>query len=1033
MIPISLTLSGIYSYQQPQSIDFSRLTEASIFGIFGTVGSGKSTILEAISYALYGETERLNQRENRGYNMMNLKSNELLIDFIFQAGQNEQVYRFKVSGKRNRNHFEKINTFDRTAYRQEGEEWIPIEVTSAEQIIGLSYQNFRRTIIIPQGKFQEFLQLGDTDRTRMMKELFNLNKFELSRKVDGLDKKNEKEKLILEDRLKQMGEIHADQIEPLKESLRQLKAALEVGTQLLADKQQVDSAFSQLKELFERIDQQHTTLTSLQTQENQFKDLEDQIHQYDYCQLHFKSLLENQRQVQKEISRLSSAINQQHATLQSIHTKLSTEEAVRNQLESQYESREMLKSKANELEKVIQILSLEAQAAQLRERMSNGEMHHSLALNKVGKNRQDQEALSAEIKSLKANLPDTTELTAVSNWFVRNNQLLNLKKSLLQEAELAKSKLQQVKKNKEELLSSAILQLIPGATKESPGMELLAAFTEAKTALEQQLTAINAQLQHLLLQSKLEEYAIALHDGTACPLCGSLEHPHKLDASEVSSILSETQGEKLALQAQITQIVAAEKKLNTILVQYVAQKEVLDGILLKGEAQETEIASHYQAFPWANFSPDDEAHLQKILAESIHLQKQVQEKESKLENLSTELANEEKNRDTYQKALSQFQQKLAEINGKIGSYNEQLSQLNISDYAHQRSEQLQHNARQWMDEYNQIEISYQGAEKNIQALKVEMGTLSGSLKAGEENLGTYQSHAEALSQQIDQQLSASTFASLDEVFLVLNSPLNLDQLLEQEKSRVTAFRQQLHTATAQYQILLEQAKGKSYNLVAHTELLEEIAKLRDEKNAQRRQLILLEGEITKLEKDLSLRKELLRKVDALRQRAEDITTLKKLFRESGFVNYVSSVYLQNLCKSANERFYKLTRQKLQLEITDKNEFQIRDFLHNGQVRSVKTLSGGQTFQAALCLALALADNIQQLTHSSQNFFFLDEGFGSLDKESLQVVFETLKSLRKENRIVGVISHVEEMQHEIETYLQITNDEVTGSLVKRSWL
>jgi exonuclease SbcC len=157
-----------------------------------------------------------------------------------------------------------------------------------------------------------------------------------------------------------------------------------------------------------------------------------------------------------------------------------------------------------------------------------------------------------------------------------------------------------------------------------------------------------------------------------------------------------------------------------------------------------------------------------------------------------------------------------------------------------------------------------------------------------------------------------------------------------------------------------------------------------------------------------------------------------MFRESGFVNYVSSVYLQNLCKAANERFYKLTRQKLQLEVTDKNEFQIRDFLHNGQVRSVKTLSGGQTFQAALCLALALADNIQQLTQSSQNFFFLDEGFGSLDRESLQIVFDTLKALRKENRIVGVISHVEEMQYEIDTYLRIVNDEVTGSVVHSSW-
>ena len=93
-------------------------------------------------------------------------------------------------------------------------------------------------------------------------------------------------------------------------------------------------------------------------------------------------------------------------------------------------------------------------------------------------------------------------------------------------------------------------------------------------------------------------------------------------------------------------------------------------------------------------------------------------------------------------------------------------------------------------------------------------------------------------------------------------------------------------------------------------------------------------------------------------------------------------------------------------------------------------SGGQTFQASLSLALALADNIQQVTESRQNFFFLDEGFGSLDKESLNIVFDTLKSLRKENRIVGVISHVEEMQQEIDAHLTVENHPERGSLIHR---
>jgi exonuclease SbcC len=82
---------------------------------------------------------------------------------------------------------------------------------------------------------------------------------------------------------------------------------------------------------------------------------------------------------------------------------------------------------------------------------------------------------------------------------------------------------------------------------------------------------------------------------------------------------------------------------------------------------------------------------------------------------------------------------------------------------------------------------------------------------------------------------------------------------------------------------------------------------------------------------------------------------------------------------------------------------------------------------------ATIKNTKQITESNQNFFFLDEGFGSLDKESLAVVFDTLKTLRKENRIVGVISHVEEMQQEIDVHLRIENDENRGSLINRSWM
>jgi exonuclease SbcC len=129
---------------------------------------------------------------------------------------------------------------------------------------------------------------------------------------------------------------------------------------------------------------------------------------------------------------------------------------------------------------------------------------------------------------------------------------------------------------------------------------------------------------------------------------------------------------------------------------------------------------------------------------------------------------------------------------------------------------------------------------------------------------------------------------------------------------------------------------------------------------------------------------------------------------------------------------KLSKNSLSLEIDSDNTFWVIDYLNGGKRRLLKTLSGGQTFQASLCLALALAEKVKSLNQADQSFFFLDEGFGALDRNALRVVFETLKSLRHENRIVGIISHVEELQQEIGVFAQIELDPEKGSQVSYSY-
>lgn len=274
MIPVKLTIQGLYSYQEKQIIDFRKLTESHLFGIFGSVGSGKSSILEAITFALYNETDRMNLRDGRNYNMMNLKSNEMLIDFEFESGKERNRYKVVVKGRRNKKDFEEVKAFERSAYKEVAEEWIPIEPSSLKDIIGLTYSNFKRTIIIPQGQFQEFLQLTGVERTRMMKELFNLEKYELDYKVASLEAKNNSRKENLDGQLKQLGAIDPEQIKLYEVQLTQLRAEIGQLQKSLTDQQKQELEWKRLQETTRKLEDIQHKLKQLKDREPEFVALE---------------------------------------------------------------------------------------------------------------------------------------------------------------------------------------------------------------------------------------------------------------------------------------------------------------------------------------------------------------------------------------------------------------------------------------------------------------------------------------------------------------------------------------------------------------------------------------------------------------------------------------------------------------------------------------------------------------------------------------------------------------------------------------
>ena len=225
---------------------------------------------------------------------------------------------------------------------------------------------------------------------------------------------------------------------------------------------------------------------------------------------------------------------------------------------------------------------------------------------------------------------------------------------------------------------------------------------------------------------------------------------------------------------------------------------------------------------------------------------------------------------------------------------------------------------------------------------------------------------------------------------------------------------------------------KSYDEEKHQEIASRLERLSAALEEDRYLYSGKKHALHDLKQQLKRKAQLAKQKTQLDLRKDHLQEISNLLRGNGFVNFISSAYLQSLCKMANLRFTKLTRNRLSLELSAQNDFLVRDFLNEGKLRLLKTLSGGQIFQASLCLALALAENVKSLNQADQSFFFLDEGFGSLDKRSIQIVFDTLKSLQKENRIVGIISHVEELQQEIDVYLTVKQVGEKGSTIFPSW-
>lgn len=1011
MIPKKLTIEGLYSYQAPQTIDFEELTAAGLFGIFGKVGSGKSAILEAITVALYGGNDRLGRNVASSYDLMNLKSNRLHISLEFWNYEN-RLFRVDRKARRNSRQFQDVKKEDGGVYEWEGAGWQPVAGRSTEDIVGMNYENFRRTIIIPQGKFREFMELGNKDRTEMLKEIFGLHRYDLSAQVKQLREANAAAVATLQG---EMGTLEAHTPEALERELAaratrtaQVAQAAEAVKHLTGRKTELES----LHEATLRHTQRQETLRALEAQQGDFGKIKEETDAYERMHKLFAQPLAKLGSAKDQLETQQTRLAAADASLKETVTNLETLDDKNKTLQPRLAAMETMTKKAADYARLAEAAMSADKMKEAARRVQNGEkMSKDLEAETTGLEQQRKQT-EATRKALKAQLLPAEVLAGLKSWYDRQAALREAHTTTATELTALQEKM------KRNLAEAAGLGVEPNGAD--------AYFAQQKKILNDRLQAAEDKVRGLEIQERLAHFAENLQPGVPCPLCGCPEHPHILAAASISAEVQQARQAVLTLKKQQENLLAAENRMQQYLTIDRTLTEQQAGLLLRLNRAAAEQQTHLQAFLWKDFSAEDNGAFQLAYHQQEKIRGQVEQAERQLEELQLKIQSSGEKLKKYQKTLEQLRLEHKGHEGEIKSAHRHLEVLSPAAAEGQEAASLKDRGESLRKEVAQIQQEEQTLTKQLAELNQKKAAQQAEHTLMEERVKELSAEQKAAEQDLGR-LLAQEQTDLPTV----EATLRRDLPVEARREQVATFLRDLEKARSLWEEAAAAVAGRTFL----PEELEKITETLRQKTAEEQQLRAELGaadqRILTLEKNLQWKAELARVLAEQQRRADNLQTMKNLFDRQGFVDFISSEYLRQLVAAANERFHRMTNHQLSLEVNERNGFDVADYLNEGRRRSLKTLSGGQSFQASLSLALALAESVQSQAQATQNFFFIDEGFGTQDAESVSIVFDTLQDLQKGNRIVGIISHLDELKERIPVSLEVRNHPETGSEVRKT--
>lgn len=1064
MKPILLTMQAFGSYGEKTEIDFQK--GGDFFLISGDTGSGKSTIFDAMMFALYGEVSTVGINKDKKKNekldemlsqFVDVQKTKPYVSLIFTAYQHGQEETYTVR---------RTPRYTRPAKRgdaklQDERETVELLMPDGsqypgklsetnrkiEELVGLTADQFRKVVMIAQGEFMDFLRAGSKEKTELLRDLLKTDYYyQLSERLKTLAK--EKNTAAKTQRAK-LSLIAANAVtEGLPEEDAQALEAAK-GTVITAKElqpEQVDTLAEVLSDVCARLQLQQGDLAQRQTAAQKERDeCMKRIEAAKPLMDRFEEL-ESAEKALQECAAQADEIEKKRGLIGKIRDAWAIEPKYQRMKDAQKALTDAQRELAAKQQELPQLKQTAADAATLHQQMEKAQQdataHESEVKTKVKDALKTFDALEKAEKALRQAEETDTKAKADAesakkalDGFKNQEDAWRKQEAELQGAEAAYEVCKQQNQQYRDLKKS--LEDLHGNQKDVQ--------EKARQAAAAKDAYASATQKYQRAQNEYDDYRLAflnaqagllareLAPGKPCPVCGALEHPAPCQLTQENQQLNREQLERRRKAADDAAKAQEEKakESESAQVKLTERQKAAEEAEKKLVENATNIRENV---PMAT-AADVEAMLQAWLPELQSASKSVQAKVKALDDVRKNLEGAKAERDKLEKAAADAQEtaKSTAVKKAEAEKTWNLHQEELSSSAYRTREDAVAQRTQAQEAKQKAEAAAsQAAEKERQAQKAETDCETQIRRLNEE-MPQKQANAEEFNQQYQQTMADKSLDETQWQALTANYDAEEPDRLQKEVSDFDQRKSKAEgqCATAQNAIAgrekPDMAKLEAASKAAESALKEVSDALETAKH--------LHSDNARVLKDLRDGREPLAnacKAANTAQHLSDVMAGTESGNRMNLETFVQRSYMEKILRDANRRFRDMSNGQFELKlinVEDAGEGKNKGLdlevysIVTGKTRSVNTLSGGESFMAALSLALGMADQIQAATAAIHlDVMFIDEGFGSLSDNARNEAVNILKEMAGKQRQIGIISHVSELKDEIENQLIVKKND-----------